>query len=81
MALRDDYLSKQDAAEQLGVSERTLNRWWSERIGPPRIKLGRAVYYRKDSLRDWINRNEEQPVREPQSARTTDTGRTRRAAA
>lgn len=74
MAILDEFLSKQDAAVELGVSTRTLDRWWSERIGPPRARVGRAVFYKRDSIRDWINKNEVQPVREAM-ARSRDTRR------
>ncbi len=41
-------------ARRLEVSERTLHRWHSLRIGPPRTKLGRAIFYRQADLDAWI---------------------------
>lgn len=62
MALLDDYLPKDDAARELGVDVRTLNRWWNERRGPPRTKIGARVYYRRDSMREWMAAQEHVPV-------------------
>jgi hypothetical protein len=60
----DDYLSKSDTAVQLGVTERTLDRWDRLRSGPPRTKMGQAVLYRVDALRTWLKAQErEQPER------------------
>lgn len=63
MPLLDDYLTKSQAAAALGVSERTLNRWWNDRQGPPRTKIGTKVYYRKTAVHDWARSCEQTPVR------------------
>jgi hypothetical protein len=41
-------------ALELGVTERTIARWHQYRIGPPRVRIGRKVYYRKDSVIAWV---------------------------
>ena len=64
MAILGDFLTVKETADALQVSERTLARWWTERIGPPRTKLGHRVYYRKEAVRDWALRNEAAPVRD-----------------
>jgi len=58
-----DILSKAQAAELLGVSERTLNRWHSEGSGPPVSKQGRKSYYFRQSLLDWLKGKERAGVR------------------
>lgn len=68
MAILEDYLTVKETAEALGVCERTLARWWTERIGPPRTKLGARVYYRKQAIREWAERNESEPVRDRRGA-------------
>lgn len=68
MALLDTYLTKSQAAAELGVNERTLNRWHTERIGPPRTKIGARVYYRRDGVAEWVRNREVTPVREKRSA-------------
>jgi predicted DNA-binding transcriptional regulator AlpA len=47
-------LTPKDLALELGVTERTIARWHRHRIGPPRIRIGRKVYYRKDSVIAWV---------------------------
>ena len=49
-----DYLSKSEAARQLGRDIRTLDRWHTERCGPRRTKIGRSVYYKRSDLLAWL---------------------------
>lgn len=62
--LLSDFMPERDVAAALGRSTRTLARWHDQRIGPPRIQVGRLVLYRKESLRDWLRAQEQRPVRE-----------------
>ena len=48
------YLKPKDLAKALDVSERTIARWHHFREGPPRVEIGRKVYYRKESVMAWI---------------------------
>lgn len=44
-----------EAAKALGISERLL--WeWTDRGVVPHIRLGKAILYPVDSLRDWLLR-------------------------
>ena len=44
-----------EAAAALGISERLL--WeWTDRGQVPHIRLGKAILYPVDSLRDWLKR-------------------------
>lgn len=44
-----------EAAKALGVSERLL--WeWTDRGVVPHVRLGKAILYPVDSLRDWLNK-------------------------
>jgi len=56
--LMDDFLPPEETADELGVTRRTLDRWHTRRIGPPRIQIGRKIYYRRESVRDWLLSNE-----------------------
>jgi predicted DNA-binding transcriptional regulator AlpA len=47
-------LTPKGLALELGVTERTIARWHQHRIGPPRVRIGRKVYYRKDSVIAWV---------------------------
>lgn len=68
MALLDNYLTKAQAAAELGITDRTLNRWHTDRIGPPRTKIGSRVYYRKDSVAEWLRNREVTPARAKRAA-------------
>ena len=51
---------ERDAGRYLGgerhpVSERTLQRWRLEGIGPKFLKLGRLVRYRQSDLDRWVD--------------------------
>ncbi len=48
------YLTPKDLAQALGVSERTVARWHRLREGPPRVEIGRKVFYRLESVNAWI---------------------------
>ena len=68
MALLDTYLTKSQAAAELGVTDRTLNRWHTERIGPPRTKIGARIYYRREAVAEWVRNREVVPAREKRAA-------------
>lgn len=52
--LIDDYLDRAELAAELKVSERTIERYDSMRIGPPRVKVGSRWYYPRQGARDWL---------------------------
>jgi len=58
-----EFLTRADVARFLSVSSRTIARWEHLRQGPPRIKIGNRILYRRESLLDWLKSHEEQPVR------------------
>lgn len=43
-----------EAAEYVGVSEATLERWRALRIGPPFGHVGRRVFYFASDIDDWL---------------------------
>jgi len=49
-----DLLTADDIAVLLNVSRRTLSRWSRLRKGPPRVKVGRSVFYRRHSVEEWF---------------------------
>jgi predicted DNA-binding transcriptional regulator AlpA len=51
-------ISECELASLLSVSLRTVRRWHTERRGPRRVKLGRATYYRRSSVLEWITKQE-----------------------
>jgi predicted DNA-binding transcriptional regulator AlpA len=53
-AILAGYLTPKNLAQALGVSERTVARWHRLREGPPRVEIGRKVFYRLESVNTWI---------------------------
>jgi len=49
-----DFLTLDEAAAELKVGRRTLDRWRQLGEGPPITKLGRRVLYRRKSLEAWL---------------------------
>jgi predicted DNA-binding transcriptional regulator AlpA len=47
-------LTPAQLASQLGVTTRTLQRWEVERTGPPRVVIGKQVFYRTVSVLAWV---------------------------
>ena len=58
-----DYLTPAQLAAELGKSVRTIARWDRLRIGPPKTVIGKKPYYRRESARQWVMRQEHRQVR------------------
>lgn len=56
-----EWMSRDDLAEQLGVKVDTLRRWDARRLGPPHVKLGQRVMYRREAVRLWLVSREVDP--------------------
>ena len=52
------WISRLDLALELGVTVETLRRWEGQRFGPPCVRAGRKVFYRRDGVRDWLQLQE-----------------------
>jgi hypothetical protein len=50
----DEYWDEAGLAAELNVSCITLARWRMQRRGPPVTHIGRAVFYRKTSVKAWV---------------------------
>ena len=57
--LLDDLMSDDECAAELGRNARTLKRWRDLRQGPPYLRIGRQIYYRRQAVRDWFRRSEQ----------------------
>lgn len=53
-----DFLTHSEAAAELKICERTLDRWRRLGEGPPITRLGRRVLYRRASLLAWLQARE-----------------------
>lgn len=57
-----DFLTQHEAAAELKICERTLDRWRRLGEGPPVTKVGRRVYYRRPTLRTWLCAREQHGI-------------------
>jgi predicted DNA-binding transcriptional regulator AlpA len=46
-------------AQELGISPRTLARWNTRREGPPRLRIGRSIFYDIAAVREWLRSKKE----------------------
>ncbi|MGC2853841.1 helix-turn-helix domain-containing protein [Novispirillum sp. DQ9] len=53
-AATSSLLTPKEVASILRVSEKTLKNWRSLRLGPPFIKVGGVVRYRRRSVDRWL---------------------------
>jgi len=58
----EGYITEPDLARQLKRSVRTLQRLAARQSGPPRIKIGRLIFYRIESVRAWLAQQEKKPA-------------------
>jgi hypothetical protein len=56
------------AAEYLGISERTAERWRVTGQGPEYVKLGKKVFYTETALAAFVERNRRQSTSEQPAA-------------
>jgi len=57
-ALLNGWISRSDLAQELEVTEGTLRRWTAERWGPPCIRAGRKIYFRRSVVVEWLEDQE-----------------------
>ncbi len=58
----NEYFTEKQLALALDRDIRTLRRWDAERTGPPRIRVGRKILYRKSAIAHWLAQNESRPL-------------------
>ena len=54
MTANNDFFTAAELSHMLGRSPRTLQRWHSNRQGPPRSKIGTLIVYRRSAVQDWM---------------------------
>lgn len=55
----EGYLRPADLAKEIGISVRTVSRWQVRRIGPPRVVVGKQVFYKLASVLSWLESREQ----------------------
>ena len=59
-----DWVSREELARALGLTADTLARWEARRQGPPCTRIGRKTFYRRATIQEWIQAQEQaHPVR------------------
>ncbi len=53
-ALLAGWITRKDLADQLKLTVDTLGRWEARRFGPPCVRAGRMVLYRRRAVQDWL---------------------------
>ena len=61
------WISRLDLALELGLSVDTLRRWEAMRTGPPCVRAGRKVYYRRAAVEEWLEEQEQAAPRRRRS--------------
>jgi len=53
-AVLSGWITRKDLAQALRVTVDTLGRWEARRVGPPCVRAGRMVLYRRRAVQDWL---------------------------
>ena len=56
--LLSGWITRKDLADALSVTVDTLGRWEARRFGPPCVRAGRIVLYRRRAVQDWLDAQE-----------------------
>ena len=64
----DDKMTEAELAEEVARHVRTVQLWRAQRTGPPFIRLGRQILYRRQAVREWIDSLEHEQPRARRSA-------------
>ncbi len=59
----EPLFSPSDVAEYLGVPVKTLYQWRYLGVGPPALRVGRYVRYRRSDVEQWVQQRIEVPER------------------
>ena len=57
-ALLSGWISRKELADALCLTVDTLGRWEARRFGPPCVRAGRMVLYRRRVVQDWLGAQE-----------------------
>lgn len=52
--LLSDYITRDELAKELHVTNRTLDKWAVLRKGPRKIRLGARCYYHRQDVLSWL---------------------------
>jgi hypothetical protein len=70
LSLLSDWISREHLAEDLMLTPDTLSRWEARREGPPCMRIGRKVFYRRSRVEQWLlNREQSRALRQRRARR------------
>ena len=49
-----EYLTRDELAQNLNRHPRTIKRWNLQRKGPPYIRIGNAILYKRSDVATWL---------------------------
>ena len=49
-----DLMPSEETAEEIGVTEKSLQRWAREGRGPRRVRIGNRAYYWRPDVQAWL---------------------------
>lgn len=49
-----EWMTRAELAAELDLTAETLCRWDARRVGPAPTRVGRKVFYRRDTVRAWL---------------------------
>jgi len=53
--LLSDYITREQLAQELKVTTRTIDKWGVQRTGPKKIKIGARCYYSRQGVLAWMS--------------------------
>lgn len=59
--LNEEFLTENEYCEFAGITVSTARSNAARRTGPPRIRVGRRIFYRKSAVLAWLLEHERQP--------------------
>ena len=48
------WLTREELADELGVTNKTIARWHTEGSAPPCTKVGKKILYRREAVQQWL---------------------------
>jgi excisionase family DNA binding protein len=54
-----DFFTRESLSKDLGVSVRTIDRWVSLRLAPPRVVIGKLILFRREAVSEWLRSRED----------------------
>jgi hypothetical protein len=56
--IEENFCTEAQVAGELGLKISTMRNWAAKRLGPPRIRVGRKIFYRREALVAWMQSQE-----------------------